>query len=55
MPYMKSASFVVSNSPRTRLGHDGQRAHLDLGRFDRVEGCLAEPAVDTQDAAAHPP
>ena len=33
---------------RTRVGHDRQGAHFDLGRFDRVEGCLAEPAVNSQ-------
>ena len=31
-----------------RLGHDRERAPLDLGRLDGVEGRLAEHAVDAQ-------
>ena len=48
MPYMKSVSFAVSNSLRTRLGHDRERTPFDLSRFDGIERCLAEPAVDSQ-------
>ena len=48
MPYMKSVSFALRNSSARVSGHDREGARLGLGRFDGVERCFAESAVDAQ-------